>query len=110
MDRDATGIVLTEEVERTLQLLNVALRVSSKLTYTSWIQYFRDDKGQRKEVIVEALLSYRGSRPKGYTFVFSMAIRLRKGEKLALGLLYIESLYVRLEECVNNIFTLCRST
>lgn len=33
-----------------------------------------------------------------------MAISLAKGERLALGPIYLGSLYIRLDECVNNIF------
>lgn len=58
VDHGASGIVLSEEEERTLQLLNVALRESNKSTYTSWIKYFRDSEGRQKGVAVEALLSY----------------------------------------------------
>lgn len=37
------------------------------------------------------------------SYVFPMAICLGKGEKLALGPIYLGSLYVRLDECLRNI-------
>lgn len=52
------GIVLTKEEEKTVQLLNAALRVSNKSTYISWIRYFREGEGRQKGVMVEALQSY----------------------------------------------------
>lgn len=35
--------------------------------------------------------------------IFLMAIHLVKAEKLALGPIYLESLYTRLDKCINNI-------
>lgn len=61
-DNGFTGIVLSEEEEVTLQLLTAALRVSNNSPYTSRIRYFGEGEGQRKWVIVEALLSNRLSR------------------------------------------------
>lgn len=46
VDHAVAGIVLTEgEDEGTLQLLNAALRVLKKATYTSWIRYSNEGKG-----------------------------------------------------------------
>lgn len=41
------GHHLTEQEERTLQLLNTALRVLSKSTYISWILCFKDGEGPK---------------------------------------------------------------
>lgn len=62
-DQGATSIFLTKEEERTLQLLNAALRVLNKSMYIFWIRYFREGEGRRKAVMTEAQQSYscRGS-------------------------------------------------
>lgn len=60
-----------EEDERTPQLLNVALRVSNRSTYTLWIQYLMKGEGRQKGVAGEAIyptcyrdLSFQASRRK----------------------------------------------
>lgn len=60
-DHGAIGVVLNKEEERTLRLLNAALRVLNKSIYTAWIRYFGEGEGRRKGVKVEALL-LTGSR------------------------------------------------
>lgn len=57
-DEGATGLVLSEEEGRKLQLLNATPRVFNESTYTSSIRYFGEDEGQRKRVMLEAFLSY----------------------------------------------------
>lgn len=110
VDHGMTGIILIEEEETTLQLLNAALRVSNKLTYTFWIQYFKEGKGRRKGVKVKAMLYYWLSRfilpssPEDgvKTYVFPLAIFLVKEKKLSLGPLYLGSL-IRSWMSANNI-------
>lgn len=54
VDKGATGLVLSEEEERRLQLPIAALGVINKSTCTSWVRYFREGEGQRKEMRLEA--------------------------------------------------------
>lgn len=92
------GIVLEKEEEKTLQLLHSALRVSSKSTYTGWIRYSQESKGRQMVIIVEALLlcwlfQFVPSSGPGHginSYVFPMAIRLVKGEKLEMGPIYLK--------------------
>lgn len=46
-DEGATGLILSEEEKRRWQLLNVALGVSNKSTFTSWIRYSQEGEGRR---------------------------------------------------------------
>lgn len=39
-DNSAACIVLSKEEKGRLQLMNAALRISNKSTYTSWVRYF----------------------------------------------------------------------
>lgn len=109
VDNDAMGIILSYEEEMPLHLLNSALRVSNKSTYTFWIRYFKDREGKEKGVI-EALLSYwlavhPPKRTGGWDqcLRLSLAICLAKGKKLPLGPLYLGLLYTRFDECAGNI-------
>lgn len=104
------GHLLNEGEERTLWLLKAALRVSKK----SWIWYFREREECQKGVMVEALPLYWLSRivfPSGLedsinSYVFSIANRFTKGDKLALRPIYLGLMYARLDECANNTLIL----
>lgn len=79
-------------------------RVSNKSTYTSLIQYFREGDGGGPAILL-AIVVHRPKRPGGWHkhVRLSPGYPLAKGKKLALGPLYHGSLYLRLDECVNNI-------
>lgn len=56
------------------------------------------------------LVVYTSKQPRRWPkfILFSLAILLEKGEKLALASLYLGSLFFKLDECVKNIFPLLR--
>lgn len=54
-------------------------------------------------ILAVAVHSLNRSKDDIIAYVLPLAIRLAKGKKLPLGTLYLESLYTRLDECVDNI-------
>lgn len=84
--------------------------ISNRGTYGSWIRYFEKGRGKDSSsgsgnafvlIILVVLLS---APEDGLTsFVFPSVIPLAKGRRLALALLYLGSLFHRLNQCANNI-------
>lgn len=91
-------------------IVDGALNEAGKSTCASWERHFIFRAGTGSDVEFEAMLSYWMSwyvlpsgREDGLNpYVFPLAIKLAKGERLALAPVYIGSLF-RLDECVGNI-------
>lgn len=91
-DEDATGLVLIAEQEKKVQLLNVALKVSNKSTYTSWIRYVRRDERRGKGVTLEGFPSYwlsryilrSGLEDEIVAYVFPLVVLLVEGKAFPL--------------------------
>lgn len=100
---DASGepaIKLDTESELRLILLNEVLTKSKhkgKSTYNTWVTYFTEGLGTASEVRLEAMLVLwlslyilpSGPEDEINSFVFSLAIRLGKGEKIALAPIFL---------------------
>lgn len=102
------------EGEVRLVLLNEALSNSKhkgKSTYNTWVSYFMDGPGAASEVVLEAMLAFwlswyvlpSGPKDGINPFVFPLAIRLSKGERLVLAPIFLGSFFFRLDECVENL-------
>lgn len=109
-----SSVKLDDEGEIRLSLLNEALVASKhkgKSTYNSWVSFFTSGPGEANEVKVEAMLSFWLSwyvLPSGpedgiNAFVFPLAIRLARGEKVALAPIFLRSLFYRLDECIESL-------
>lgn len=113
---DASGepaIKLDTESELRLILLNEVLTNSKhkgKSTYNTWVTYFTEGPGTASEVRLEAMLVLwlslyilpSGPEDEINSFVFSLAIRLGKGEKIALAPIFL-GLFYRLDEHVHSL-------
>lgn len=111
---DDSSVSLDVDGEIRLTLLNEALVASKhkgKSTYSTWVGFFTNGPGVASEVRVEAMLSFWLSwyvLPSGpedglNAFVFPLAIRLARGEKIALAPIFLGSLFHRLDECVQSL-------
>lgn len=75
------------------------------------MRYFTYGEGAKSTIEFEAILAYwpswyalsRGPKDGISPYVFPRAIRLAKGERLALAPIYLGSLFYQLDECVQNI-------
>lgn len=85
--------------------------VTNKATYISWAKFFEEGKGRNSKYQVEVLLAYwlfyyvfPSSLEDGlHNYFFLLVVLLVKAKRLALGTLYLSSLYARLGECSSNI-------
>lgn len=70
--------------------------------------------GATSEVVLEVMLAFwllwyvlpSGPKDDINYYVFPLAIRLAKGEKVALAPIFLGSLYYRLDECVQSLMNL----
>lgn len=89
----------------------VESKVKDKGTYISWVNYFTEGIWIKTEVVLEVMLAFWLSwyiLPSGpedgiHPYVFFLAVKLAKGEKLSLAPIFLSSLFYRLDECVHNL-------
>lgn len=97
-------VILDEGDEARLIVLNEALsnsKAKGKSTYTtSSITYGVGRGEERGGARGHVLLS--GPEDGIHPYVFPLAIKLAKGERLALVPIFLGSLFYRLDECVQN--------
>lgn len=113
-EKNDVGVTLGGNNTGKLKYLDFSLtpsKSSSKVIYVSWILFFVEEEGSPSGVVVEALPSYwltclycRVDRKMVWiaTF-FPLAILLAKGKRLALTPVYLRSLIIRPDECLNNV-------
>lgn len=111
MPEGSDEVAMGVKRERRLGALNRAFSESkhnSKSTYSTWVQYFTQGAGAKSEIEFDAMLAYWlscNALPSGPEdginhYIFPLAIRLARGEKLALAPVFLGSLSYRLDECV----------
>lgn len=94
--------------------MNEALSESkhkNETAYPTWVTYFTQGAGARSEVVLKAMLAYwlswyvlpSGPKDGMNPYVFPLAVRLAKGEKLALAPVFLGSLFFNLDECGQNL-------
>lgn len=110
---ESSEVVLDAEdkVRRILQ--NEALfdsNTKGKSTYTTCVSYFTEGAGVKTSIVLEAMVAFWlswyvlpcGLEDEIHPYVFSLAVKLAKGEQLAPALIFLGSLFFRLDECAQS--------